>query len=1501
MKMKAKRFLSLILCVLLTLTLLPPLTARADGPAEQYTNLTPGTTYYFDLSNMNIPGESDWLPDKTLHWTPFTYAGTINAYYSDSFGIRQAGDVNITAHSLFVADAPVCRASFGSLDANGLMFNKTYTKNDINAVLRAPSGGSFVASGSTTPESNEYDQIINKNSDYYKAISIHDFLTQDSYFHPEDPGTTYVMCRGGLSGTRYDLTTSSANEYRPVIQLNDADPAYVMACALDLDGLGTFGTKSDITQVSVVYNIIPRFIMPGFTPENGIDLYPGVDSSKLRWYINGEAYSPGDSCLPGKIMAAGCPFEAGYALGEEGLQLAKPQNLRWDAAAPHLAKWDVVPNAQTYDLQMYKNGVPLGSLITGISVASYNLASAITNECAEHGGGAFTFMVRAVGDGTDYTVGNYSSQSLQAPNVLYGISPVTVSPAHGSQRTIAGLGLPATVNLLTSRGSVAAAVTWNAGCIPEYDIHDVNGRTFSVDGAFSVPEDVLNPSSISGVVATVNVKPALSPGDVYYFDMTGQFPRLSAYGGRYSSFLYVGDINAYSLASEDDTPDNAAAYDHRLFLGSCNGPSLNGYSSWNTYNDFGLIFGKPYTSGGVNYKIRAMSAGDGVTEKPDEYGAIMGTGYFNNPTDPIYSFPNIAHIGSWAQEAIEGGRAYMSYGNREHVAAEEYKTRVLMPVLEVPAEIDAADFKTVVCNGKKILYTGERATLPTIDPDTDDTVEAWRTTDGSVHYPAGAMVTLPSGTALTSVASYDFGTENQLTEGETYYFDLSAQSIPHCEGVATLKWTPFVYAGSITAYSKSDATATYPAPGDPFYSSSAGGNELDFPELNEYYWYITYGQYPEFPGTPANGLIKKEATSPRTLFVAPTLAHALWRELNLQNLIFGKPYTSNNAAYTLRTLSGGSYGLDPRYLERENITEVYRKVVPSTNEISVLLQKGTDEGSPYKYLQTIRAGGAFTLPERYYEDFKSTMRYHVHYRIFEGGAIINTANPPQDNTGSVKFLPALQAHSKSLRSVTYNIPEGIGAVSAVEGAKHSLAVAYEGSVTLPEPTAGNGFALMPGVNSADLRWFDGTDYYQPGVTLSGLPTGAALTLRYAPGTAGDLETPENPVWDGANPHLAKWDAVENAENYDIQLYKNGVPLGSVISVPAAQTQYDFSAVTADEYAANGGGSYTFSVRARDGAAYTTSAYSTSGAAPNVLRGVPQISAVTTHGSPKTAAGLRLPSVTLSTDGGNVTAPVVWDMDAIPYNPANPDDRVGDKTYTVPGMITLPETVKNPIGIPLGLTAPVTVTALVPGDSYFFDMSGYSLPNPSWTWSNNWIPFVYTGTINAYSLSSEEEAASVTAASPAATEHELFVAQCAAYGNCSWSNLNDQGLVFGKPYASGGINYNLRLMSVSGGNGLGGRKDDEWSQLCLKGLKGFFVKEMVTWGQDTAASNPDHRLIGIFNPNVVRSADKSAIQYQLGSRLYCPVLQLPALPHSAYKIMTYDMDGKGYLGDDSMVS
>ena len=43
--------------------------------------MLPGYTYYFDLSAMGIPGTvNDALPDNTLHYVPFTYAGTVNAY-----------------------------------------------------------------------------------------------------------------------------------------------------------------------------------------------------------------------------------------------------------------------------------------------------------------------------------------------------------------------------------------------------------------------------------------------------------------------------------------------------------------------------------------------------------------------------------------------------------------------------------------------------------------------------------------------------------------------------------------------------------------------------------------------------------------------------------------------------------------------------------------------------------------------------------------------------------------------------------------------------------------------------------------------------------------------------------------------------------------------------------------------------------------------------------------------------------------------------------------------------------------------------------------------------------------------------------------------------------------------------------------------------------------------------------------------------------------------------
>ena len=119
-----KRLLSILLALALCLGLLPTV-ALAEGTDEQF-NLTPGGTYWFDLSGENIPGpvnegnrdKEDPVPDTTLHYVPFTYAGTVDAYVlnsSSSEKTQAAQDASQTTeknaqygytypHSLFVSD-----------------------------------------------------------------------------------------------------------------------------------------------------------------------------------------------------------------------------------------------------------------------------------------------------------------------------------------------------------------------------------------------------------------------------------------------------------------------------------------------------------------------------------------------------------------------------------------------------------------------------------------------------------------------------------------------------------------------------------------------------------------------------------------------------------------------------------------------------------------------------------------------------------------------------------------------------------------------------------------------------------------------------------------------------------------------------------------------------------------------------------------------------------------------------------------------------------------------------------------------------------------------------------------------------------------------------------------------------------------------------------------------------------------------------------------------------
>ena len=118
------------------------LTAQFD---EQFT-LTIGDTYWFDLSGVGIPGTANSsLPDTSLHYVPFTYAGTVDAYKltSEMVTTEEYAQKNEYAHSLFVADYAVTHTvGWDNLDGASLIFGKGYAAGSVDYMLRAPSTGS---------------------------------------------------------------------------------------------------------------------------------------------------------------------------------------------------------------------------------------------------------------------------------------------------------------------------------------------------------------------------------------------------------------------------------------------------------------------------------------------------------------------------------------------------------------------------------------------------------------------------------------------------------------------------------------------------------------------------------------------------------------------------------------------------------------------------------------------------------------------------------------------------------------------------------------------------------------------------------------------------------------------------------------------------------------------------------------------------------------------------------------------------------------------------------------------------------------------------------------------------------------------------------------------------------------------------------------------------------------------------------------------------------------
>ena len=268
-----------------------------ENQPEQFT-LASGGRYYFDLSAMDIPGTvNSNLPDSTLHYVPFTYVGTVDAY-----SLKNEADKDTTPyeHSLFIADYNVkCSLQRETLAEMNLIYGQTYTASNVNYTLRAPSVGDHhrnEGEGSgLAPIDNEWDTIYQKSADYIK-----NWYKMRSF--GQDIGTGNVegwyLSRGGHFAAQVTFWARPTlperdTGFRPVLEVLNPDTLGsdgLKVVTLDLGG-GTLGGSSD--AIHIIVKTGSAFTAPA---SDGMTRPDGDTGSYFMWLDgNGNSYEPGGS------------------------------------------------------------------------------------------------------------------------------------------------------------------------------------------------------------------------------------------------------------------------------------------------------------------------------------------------------------------------------------------------------------------------------------------------------------------------------------------------------------------------------------------------------------------------------------------------------------------------------------------------------------------------------------------------------------------------------------------------------------------------------------------------------------------------------------------------------------------------------------------------------------------------------------------------------------------------------------------------------------------------------------------------------------------------------------------------------------------------------------------------------------------------------------------------------------------------------------------------------
>ena len=303
------------------------ITLTVKGKVSEQFNLTPGTTYWFDLSSAGIPGSTNnALPDTSRHYVPFTYVGSLNAYVlkpasenvlTSSEEASQATDKDAKygytyKHSLFIADYNVTHGiSWKILNDNKLIFGTDFQNNRVAYTLRAPSAGHTYAygdNGGSTPDNNEWDTIL-KKANQSTQTNVSDYIKnwEGIWSYGQDTANTsafrqYRTIRGRIISAfscNMEHKAESLPKYgfRPILEILDAD-------TLGYDGLKTIvldlndGKIGDTTgTVNIVVKNSESFTAP---ESSGLSSPIGKTDTDFCWQG-----SDGNSYIPGAEVPAG--------------------------------------------------------------------------------------------------------------------------------------------------------------------------------------------------------------------------------------------------------------------------------------------------------------------------------------------------------------------------------------------------------------------------------------------------------------------------------------------------------------------------------------------------------------------------------------------------------------------------------------------------------------------------------------------------------------------------------------------------------------------------------------------------------------------------------------------------------------------------------------------------------------------------------------------------------------------------------------------------------------------------------------------------------------------------------------------------------------------------------------------------------------------------------------------------------------------------------------------